>query len=70
MVQLLRRADAQFKAAEQALADGDLTGYAEATKRAEVLVQRALAAAELPGENDGGGQLTAHPDLAALPHGR
>ena len=55
VVQLLRRADAQFKAAETALADGDLAGYAEATKRAERLVQRALAAAELPGQDGGGG---------------
>ncbi len=54
VVQLLRRADAQFKAAETALADGDLAGYAEATKRAERLVQRALAAAELPGQDGGG----------------
>ena len=55
VIQLLRRADAQFKAAEQALADGDLAGYAEATKRAERLVQRALAQAELPDEKSSGG---------------
>jgi uncharacterized membrane protein (UPF0182 family) len=55
VIQLLRRADAQFKVAEQALADGDLAGYADATKRAERLVQRALAQAELPDEKSSGG---------------
>ncbi len=55
MVELLRRADAQFKQASQALADGDLAGYAAATERAERLVQRALRAAELPGESGSGG---------------
>jgi uncharacterized membrane protein (UPF0182 family) len=54
VIQLLRRADAQFKVAEQALADGDLAGYADATKRAERLVQRALAQAELPDEKSSG----------------
>jgi uncharacterized membrane protein (UPF0182 family) len=42
VVDLLTRADAQFKAAEQALQEGDLAGYAERTQRAERLVQRAL----------------------------
>jgi uncharacterized membrane protein (UPF0182 family) len=55
VVQLLRRADAQFKAADQALAAGDLGKYAEATKRAERLVQRALAQAEVPAEKGSGG---------------
>ncbi|MET1060598.1 MAG: UPF0182 family protein, partial [Nocardioides sp.] len=55
VVQLLRRADAQFKVADQALEDGDLGKYAEATQRAERLVQRALAQAELPAEEGSGG---------------
>ena len=69
VVQLLRRADAQFKVAQQALEDGDLVKYAEATKRAEQLVQRALAAAELPGGAGQRRRLTRagdqRPDLAA-----
>ena len=55
VVELLRRADAQFKAADQALTDGDLAEYAAATQRAEKLVQRALAQAELPDEKGSGG---------------
>ena len=57
VVDLLRRADAQFKAAQQALQDGDLGKYQELTGRAERLVVRALQLAqqdEQPQDNGGG----------------
>ena len=45
VLDLLGRADKQFKAAETALKAGDLETYAKATKRAETLVGQALVAA-------------------------
>ena len=55
VVDLLRRADAAFKAADKALADGDLGKYADDTARAERLVQRALAQAEVSDQTGNGG---------------
>jgi uncharacterized membrane protein (UPF0182 family) len=45
VLNLLERADAQFKQADAALERGDLAGYAQHTKRAENLVSQALARA-------------------------
>lgn len=42
-VSLLRQAKAAYAEADEALADGDLAGYQEATERAERLTNRALA---------------------------
>jgi uncharacterized membrane protein (UPF0182 family) len=50
---LLLQAEAKFVEAEQALRDGDLNGYAEASQEARDLVKRALATAVR--ENAGGG---------------
>jgi uncharacterized membrane protein (UPF0182 family) len=55
VVDLLRRADAQFKAAQQALEDGDLGRYQELTGRAERLVVRALQLAQQDQQPQGGG---------------
>jgi uncharacterized protein len=55
---LLAQAEEAFAAAEQALQDGDLTGYADATERARDLVAQALEAAGAtppPAEGDGAG---------------
>jgi len=45
VLDLLERADSQFRQADEALAEGDLAGYAEHTKNAERLVNQALAKA-------------------------
>ena len=45
VLDLLEKADTQFKAAETALKSGDLQTYAEATKKAESFVAKALIAA-------------------------
>jgi len=54
---LLSQAEEAFAEAEQALQDGDLNGYADATERARDLVAQALesAGAAAPSGGDGGG---------------
>lgn len=46
VLQLLTRADTQFKAAKEALSEGDFAEYGAATERAEKLVARALQLAQ------------------------
>jgi len=56
--ELLQQAEDAFTEAEQALQDGDLAGYAEATERARNLIAEALeaAGATAPPGGDGGGE--------------
>ncbi len=43
-LRLLQLADQKFAEADEALKDGDLTGYSEAVEEAQSLVRRAIAA--------------------------
>ena len=53
--QLLQQAEDAFTEAEQALQDGDLAGYADATERARDLISQALEAAGATASPEGGG---------------
>ena len=53
--QLLQQAEDAFTEAEQALQDGDLAGYADATERARDLIAQALEAAGATATPEGGG---------------
>ena len=53
--ELLQQAEDAFTEAEQALQDGDLAGYADATERARDLISQALEAAGATASPEGGG---------------
>jgi hypothetical protein len=53
--ELLQQAEDKFVEAEQALRDGDLNGYAEASQEARDLVQQAIEEAGQGGAGNGDG---------------
>ena len=54
-VKCVALAEDAFTEAEQALQDGDLAGYADATERARDLISQALEAAGATASPEGGG---------------